>query len=278
MIDFLLVVGYPRFDPTAFAIGPFAVRWYALAYVAGLVFAWWYVRRLAGSRPPGRTIMSPKDVDDLMFWATLGVVLGGRLGYVLFYKPGYYIDHLDEVFSLWKGGMSFHGGLLGAFAASWWISHLRQRKFLSIGDLGACATPVGLFFGRLANFVNGELWGRPTDVPWAMIFPDPAAGGVPRHPSQLYQALLEGVLLFAFLWLLRRRGDDPLSRPGEIGGWFLVGYGIARVGGEFFREPDRHLGFILGPLTMGQLLSVPVIVLGAFLVWRARRRAVAVSA
>ncbi len=273
MIGTLLVIAYPKIDPVAFAAGPFAVRWYALAYVAGLVFAWWYVRRLAASRPPDRPIMAPKDVDDLLFWAALGVVLGGRLGYVLFYKPGYYIEHLGEALSLWKGGMSFHGGLLGVFTAFWWISHSRNRNFLSVGDLGACATPVGLFLGRLANFVNGELWGRASDAPWAMVFPDPAAGGVPRHPSQLYQAALEGLCLFAFLWIMRRRGDDPLSRPGEMGGWFLVGYGVARIIGELFREPDRHLGFLLGPLTMGQLLSLPVMVLGAFLVWRARRRA-----
>src|SRR5688500_10079293 len=212
MGDALLVIAYPEIDPVSFAIGPVAVRWYALAYIAGLLFAWWYVRRLVAQRPEGQRPMEPKDIDDLLFWATLGVVLGGRLGYVLFYKPGYYIDHLDEVLLLWKGGMSFHGGLLGVIAAMAWIAYSRGRSFLSVSDLAATGTPVGLFLGRLSNFVNGELWGRVSDVPWAMVFPDPAAGGLPRHPSQLYQAVLEGLLLFAFLWFMRRR-YDALSRP-----------------------------------------------------------------
>jgi phosphatidylglycerol:prolipoprotein diacylglycerol transferase len=272
MLDLLLAIPYPAIDPVAIAIGPVAVRWYALAYVAGLVFAWWHVRRLGAEPIGGAALLESKDVDDLLFWATLGVVLGGRLGYVLFYKPGYYIDHLDEVLSLWKGGMSFHGGMLGVVAAIVWIAHSRRRRLLSIADLAACATPMGLFFGRLANFINGELWGRASDVPWAMVFPDPAAGPSPRHPSQLYQAALEGLLLFALLWLVRRR-TGALARPGELSGWFGIGYGVARCIGEIFREPDAHLGFILGPITMGQLLSVPLILAGAFLVRRARRSA-----
>lgn len=273
MFDFLLAIPYPRIDPTAFAIGPFAVRWYALAYVAGLVFAWWHVRKVVADRPAGKRIMEPKDVDDLLFWATIGVVLGGRIGYVLFYKPGYYIHHLDEVLSLWKGGMSFHGGLIGVILAMTWIAYARKRVLLSVYDLGALATPIGLFLGRMANFVNGELWGRPSDVSWAMVFPaDPLQ--VARHPSQLYQGVLEGLCLFALLWYMRKR-HDSLSRPGEIGGFFCAGYGVARIVGEFFREPDAHLGYLLGPITMGMVLSLPLVVVGAFFVWRARKRAAA---
>jgi phosphatidylglycerol:prolipoprotein diacylglycerol transferase len=271
MIDFLLAIPFPRIDPVAFAIGPFAVRWYALAYVAGLVFAWWHVRRIAAARPHAQRIMQPKDVDDLLFWATFGVVLGGRLGYVLFYKPGYFIEHIDEVFSLWRGGMSFHGGLIGVALAIVWIARSRKLRLLSVFDLAAAATPIGLFLGRMANFINGEMWGRPSDVPWAMVFPgDPDQ--LPRHPSQLYQGFLEGLVLFAFLWAMRTRAN-ALSRPGELGGWFCIGYGVARIAGEFFREPDRHLGYLLGPITMGMVLSFPLIVFGLFLVWRARRRA-----
>ncbi|MGH7004509.1 MAG: prolipoprotein diacylglyceryl transferase [Alphaproteobacteria bacterium] len=271
MFDFLLAIPYPRIDPVAFAIGPVAVRWYALAYVAGLVFAWWHVRKIASKRPAPQRILEKKDVDDLLFWATLGVVLGGRLGYVLFYKPGYYIHHLDEVFQLWHGGMSFHGGLIGVALAIVWISRSRKKRLLSVMDVAACATPIGLFLGRMANFVNGELWGRPSDVSWAMVFPaDPEQ--LARHPSQLYQGFLEGLCLFAFLWIMRKRGD-ALSRPGELGGWFCVGYGVARIVGELFREPDRHLGYLLGPITMGMVLSLPLVAIGVWLVWRARKRA-----
>lgn len=282
MLDFLLAIPYPRIDPVAFAIGPFkigsftlefAVRWYALAYVAGLVFAWWHVRRVVAARPAGKRIMQPKDCDDLLFWATFGVVLGGRIGYVLFYKPGYYIHHLDEVFSLWKGGMSFHGGLIGVILAMTWIARSRKLVLLSVYDLGAIATPIGLFLGRMANFVNGELWGRPSDVPWAMVFPADTLQ-VARHPSQLYQGFMEGLCLFALLWYMRKR-HDSLSRPGEIGGFFCAGYGVARIVGEFFREPDAHLGYLFGPITMGMVLSLPLVLIGGFFIWRARRRAAA---
>jgi phosphatidylglycerol:prolipoprotein diacylglycerol transferase len=192
---------------------------------------------------------------------------------VLFYKPGYYIEHLDEVFSLWKGGMSFHGGLIGVILAMTWIAYSRKRVLLSVYDLGAIATPIGLFLGRMANFINGELWGRASDVPWAMVFPgDPAQ--LARHPSQLYQGFLEGLCLFALLWYMRKR-HDALSRPGEIGGWFCLGYGVARIVGEFFREPDAHLGYLLGPITMGMVLSLPLVLIGGFFIWRARKRAAA---
>lgn len=266
----LLAIPFPRIDPVALDLGPFQIRWYALAYVVGLLFAWWYVRRLAARRPPGKEIMTGKDVDDLLFWATLGVVLGGRLGYVLFYKPAYFLANPGEIFALWEGGMSFHGGLLGVILAMVIFAWVRKRNLLSIGDLAACATPVGLFLGRLANFVNGELWGRTSDVPWAMVFP--RGGPLPRHPSQLYEALLEGLVLFFVLMVYRRR-TAALDRPGELGGLFCIGYGAARFIVEFFRQPDAHLGYLWGFITMGQILSLPLIAFGIFLMWRARRKA-----
>jgi phosphatidylglycerol:prolipoprotein diacylglycerol transferase len=273
-----LVIPYPRIDPVAVSIGPFSIRWYALAYVAGLLFAWWYVRRLAAGRPADRRILEPADVDDLLFWATLGVILGGRIGYVLFYKPSYFLAHPLEIPALWTGGMSFHGGLIGVILAIVIFARVRKRRLLSVADLAACATPVGLFFGRIANFINDELWGRVSHVPWAMVFP--TGGPLPRHPSQLYEALLEGVALFVLLWVIRRR-TNALDRPGTLAGWFCIGYGVARFIAEYFRQPDAFLpndGFLFGFITMGQILSLPVIAFGIFLVWRARRRARAETA
>jgi len=273
MTEILAAIAFPAIDPVAFRLGPLAVRWYALAYVCGLLFAWWLVRRVGSGKAQ---IMTKRDADDLLMWATLGVVLGGRFGYVLFYKPAYYIEHLGEVLSLWRGGMSFHGGMLGVILAAVLFARARKLTIFSVGDMAALAAPIGLFFGRLANFVNGELWGRASDVSWAMVFPDPRAGNVPRHPSQLYEAALEGVVLFAFL-LLAMRLWDSLKRPGEIGGIFLVGYGIARIVSEFFREPDAHLGFLFAGATMGQLLSLPMIAVGIYFILRARRNAAAPS-
>ena len=271
MIELITVIPFPAIDPVAVRLGPIAIRWYALAYVVGLLGAWWLVRRVGAGRA---AIMTKRDADDILMWATLGVVLGGRLGYVLFYKPGYYIGHLDEVLSLWRGGMSFHGGMLGVILAAILFARSRKLNIFSVGDLAALAAPIGLFFGRIANFINGELWGRASDVSWAIIFPDPRAGNIPRHPSQLYEAALEGIVLFTLL-LLAMRFLDSLKRPGEIGGLFLIGYGIARITAEFFREPDAHLGFLFAGATMGQLLSLPMIAVGAWLVWRARRKAAA---
>ena len=239
----------------------------------GWFSAWWHVRKIAADRPPAQRIMEPKDVDDLLFWATFGVVVGGRVGYVLFYNPIVYFHHPEQIIQLWHGGMSFHGGLMGVVLAIVFISRARKLRLLSVFDVAACATPIGLFLGRMANFINDELWGRPTDVPWAMIFPsDPLH--LPRHPSQLYEGFLEGICLFAFLWIMRKR-TDALSRPGELGGWFLVGYGAARITSEFFRQPDPQLGYLLGPITMGMVLSVPLIVIGGYFVRRARKRAAA---
>ena len=264
---------HPQFDPVALHLGVFQIHWYGLTYLAAFGLFYLLATRRVQQAPFAAAGWTARDVEDLLFFGVLGVILGGRLGYVLFYKPGYYIHHLDEVLSLWKGGMSFHGGLIGVILAMTWIAHSRKRRLLSVYDLGALATPIGLFLGRMANFVNGELWGRPSDVSWAMVFPaDPLQ--VARHPSQLYQGFLEGLCLFALLWYMRKR-HDSLSRPGEIGGFFCAGYGVARIIGEFFREPDAHLGYLLGPITMGMVLSLPLVIIGVFFIWRARKRAAA---
>jgi len=245
-------------------LGPFAVRWYALAYIAGLVAGWQLVRRLAAAPP---AVASREQVDDFLLWATLGVVLGGRLGYVLFYKPGYYLAHPAEALAAWHGGMSFHGGMAGVVLAVWLFCRRRGIAILGFGDRVAVAAPIGLGLGRLANFVNGELWGRVSDVPWAMVFPN--GGPWPRHPSQLYQAALEGVALFALLWVLARR-QHLRARPGFLAGAFLAGYAVARIVGELFRQPDAHLGFLVGGTTMGQLLSLPMLAVGLWLMARTR--------
>ena len=258
-------LAYPAIDPVLVQIGPFAIRWYALAYLAGLLLGWWYARTLA-SRPP--RLVPVEAIDDFLMWATLGVVLGGRLGYVLFYKPGYYLDYPLQALQLWHGGMSFHGGLLGVVVAGVTFCARRRLRILAFADLIFCAAPIGLCLGRIANFINGELAGRPTDVPWAMVFP--GWGPLPRHPSQLYQAALEGALLFVILFLLWRI-PAVRTRPGVLTGAFLVGYGIFRSFAELFREPDAHLGFIVGHVTMGQILSAPLVLIGLgfiIVMWR----------
>lgn len=249
---------YPHIDPIAIELGPFAIRWYAIAYIAGLMLGWRYVKWLV-TKPPHA--MREADVDDFLVWATMGVVLGGRLGYVLFYKPAYYLSHPAEIFMLWHGGMAFHGGALGVIVAIILFARRRGLNLFAIGDVVCCAVPIGLFFGRIANFINGELFGRVApDVPWAMIFP--GGGPDPRHPSQLYEAGMEGLVLFTVLFLLWRKRDIRDHR-GTLAGVFLMGYGIARIVGEFFRQPDAHLGFLWGGATMGQLLSIPLILAGA---------------
>jgi phosphatidylglycerol:prolipoprotein diacylglycerol transferase len=216
----------------------------------------------------GAPAMSLRDYDDFVLWITLGIILGGRIGYVLFYNPGYFARHPLETIELWKGGMSFHGGFLGCVLAVILFARRRDLSILSLGDVTCAAAPFGLFLGRIANFINGELWGRPSDLPWAMIFP--SGGPVPRHPSQLYEAVLEGLLLFGLLAVLVW-GWGALKRPGFIVGAFASGYALARTAGELFREPDAQLGFLWAGLTMGMLLSIPLFLAGvAFMVFAVR--------
>ncbi len=259
----LPAIPFPVIDPVAIELGPLAIRWYALAYVVGLLAGWRLARRLAAAPP---RVMRPERVDDLFAWIVLGVVLGGRLGYVLFYKPGYYLSHPEEALFLWQGGMSFHGGLAGVTLAVVLFARRHNLPILRVGDIVATVAPIGLFLGRLANFVNGELYGRISDVPWAMVFPaDPLQS--PRHPSQLYEAALEGLLLGLILLVLALR-ERVRARPGLLSGVCWLGYAVARSFSELFREPDVHLGFILGPVTMGQLLSVPLAIAGLALILR----------
>ncbi len=273
MIPVLL---FPQFSPTivefgpfalaGYQLGPFGIRWYAMAYILGLVLGWRLLRRLAQLAPP---VASTVQVDDFLTWATLGVVLGGRLGYVLFYQPAYYLANPARALEVWHGGMSFHGGMLGVAIAIVWFCRRQGIPLLGFADRIATVAPLGLMFGRLANFVNGELWGRPAPdwLPWAMIFP--TGGDVPRHPSQLYQAAMEGLLLFIVMFTLSRR-EAVRARFGELTGVFLIGYALARIIGEVFRQPDAFLGFLFAGATMGQLLSLPMLAAGLWLVLRAR--------
>ena len=260
----LLAIPFPALDPVAISIGPVAIRWYALAYIAGLLIGWRYCLALAG-RPP--YLVGRQDVDDFLVWATLGVVLGGRIGYVLFYKPGYYVFHPLEALYVWQGGMSFHGGALGVTIAIVWFTRARKIPLFAFSDIITAAIPIGLFFGRIANFINGELFGRPTQVPWAMVFPN--GGSMPRHPSQLYEAVCEGILLFLLLFAAERLGAR--QRPGIVTGLFLAGYAVARMSGELFREPDSQLGYLVFGTTMGQLLSVPLLIAGLAITFWAQR-------
>lgn len=267
----LLVIPYPDFDPILVQFGPFAVRWYALAYIGGILLGWLYARALIrrqrywGGPAPVTTL----ELDDFILWVTFGIIVGGRLGYVLFYNLPYFIEHPSEILQVWHGGMSFHGGFTGCVLAVILFTRKRGLPILSLGDIICAVGPIGLFLGRLANFINGELWGRPADVSWAMVFPN--GGPTPRHPSQLYEAALEGLVLMVILALLVRAG--ALKRPGLIIGVFAVGYAVARTVAEFFREPDAQLGFLWGGATMGQLLSVPLFLAGlAFIAYALRHK------
>jgi phosphatidylglycerol:prolipoprotein diacylglycerol transferase len=267
-----LLIDFPVFDPVAIAIGPFAIRWYALAYISGIILGWLYARsllkndRLWGGPAP----ISLAQLDDFILWVTLGIIVGGRTGYVLFYNLPFFMQHPLEIFELWKGGMSFHGGFMGCVIAVIWFCRRNGLPILSLGDVTTAVGPIGLFLGRIANFINSELWGRPADpgLPWAMIFPN--GGPLPRHPSQLYEAGLEGILLFTVLAIMVRFG--ALKRPGLILGGFIAFYGLARITGEHFREPDPQLGFLWGGLTMGMLLSLPMVIIGAILMVKALRK------
>lgn len=267
-----LTIAFPRFNPIALQLGPVAIRWYALAYICGIVIGWLYARSLVKKERlwGGPAPITLAQLDDFILWVTIGIIVGGRTGYVLFYNPSFFFDHPAEILQLWNGGMSFHGGFLGCVAAVMLFARSNGISILSLGDITTAVGPIGLFLGRLANFINSELWGRPADdsVPWAMVFPN--GGPLPRHPSQLYEAGLEGILLFAILAVMIRMG--ALKRPGLILGSFIAIYAFARITGEFFREPDPQLGFLWGGLTMGMLLSVPMIIAGAILIVMAWRR------
>lgn len=265
---------FPDFEPVIFQIGPFALRWYALAYVAGIVLAWLYIVSLIKTPAIWRGLAPPAtqpQIDDLVLWATLGVIMGGRLGYVLFYRPDLLWTDPLEVLQIWNGGMSFHGGVIGVLLAATLFARAQKIDLLRLGDLVVPGVPFGMFFGRLANFINGELWGRETEAPWGVIFPG-APGGLPRHPSQLYEAALEGVLLFLILrWATH--GAKLLPQRGMVAGVFFLLMGVFRIAVEFFREPDRHMPEALrGYLTMGMLLSLPLVLFGLWLIVRARRQ------
>lgn len=258
---------HPQFDPVAIAIGPLSVHWYGLMYVCAFAAFILLGRLRIRSQPHSR--WNAQELDDLLFWGVLGVIVGGRLGQVLFYEPAYYFRQPLEILAVWKGGMSFHGGLIGVLLALVWHAHKTNRSFLDVGDFVAPLVPLGLMFGRIGNFINGELWGRAADpsLPWAMIFPQ--ADAVPRHPSQLYQASLEGLLLFLLLWAYSSR-----RRPvGAVSGAFLIGYGVFRSIGEFFRSPDAGIFGQSYTISMGQWLSLPMILIGIWLIWRAYRAA-----
>ena len=266
----LLTLPYPAIDPVAIRLGPLAIKWYGLAYSAGLLLGWLYIKRLLSSAqlwPNDTAPFKPERADDLLLFMTVGVIIGGRLGSILFYEPGYYLQHPELIPQVWKGGMAFHGALLGTGVAIWLFSRFYKVPVLSAMDSCAAAVPLGLLFGRLANFINGELWGRPSTVPWSMVFPE--AGPLSRHPSQLYEATLEGLGLFLLLRVLTHK-KLALKSPGTVTGVFLAGYGVARSFCELFREPDAQHAFTKGMLTPGIVYSIPMIILGVWFIMRAR--------
>ncbi|OHV82482.1 prolipoprotein diacylglyceryl transferase [Ensifer sp. LCM 4579] len=274
----LAILPFPEIDPVIFTIGPLAVRWYGLAYVAGILLGWLYARRILQKTElwrNGTPALTPAQLDDFLLWAAGGIVLGGRLGYILFYDIEAVLENPIRAIEIWNGGMSFHGGLLGTTLAMIVFARKHAIAVWSLFDLVAAVVPIGLFFGRLANFINGELWGRLTSMPWAVVFP--TGGPFPRHPSQLYEAALEGILLLAVLayFVYRRKA---LKGPGLVTGIFTCGYAASRIFVEFFREPDPQLGYLFGGwLTMGMLLSAPLALAGIWAILRARRAAVAAT-
>ncbi len=267
----MLALPFPMIDPIILQVGPLAVRWYGLAYVTGILLGWWYARRLVsndsiwGGKPAP---FGKIDLDDFLVWAALGIVLGGRVGYILFYDLARYLDNPAEIFAVWRGGMSFHGGALGTLVAMIMFSRSRGFSTLSLMDVIATVSTFGLFFGRIANFINAELWGRVTDVSWGVVFPN--GGEIPRHPSQLYEAMLEGLVLFLMLRMLIF-AEGKLAKPGFIAGAWIFLYGLSRIIVEFFRQPDAHIGYLAGGwLTMGMMLSIPMLMVGAFVMMRAK--------
>ena len=271
-------IPFPSIDPVAIDLGPLEIRWYGIAYVVGIVLGWRYARRLAENQTlwAGRSPFTAADMDDLLTWVAVGVIAGGKIGYNLLYQPGSILENPLNLVAVWQPGMSFHGGMLGTILAMVLFARSRSLPVWSTLDTVAAAVPIGLFFGRIANFINSELWGRATDLPWGVVFPN--AGPEPRHPSQLYEAALEGIVLFLFLrWLTHSRLG--LTRPGLVGGAFVAGYGVARTLVEFVRVPDEHLGYLTGGwMTIGMLYSVPMILAGAWAMWSSSRRSLAVPA
>ena len=256
---------HPQFDPVAIKLGPLAVHWYGLMYLVGFALIWGVGRHRIARTPGG--VWSPKDLDDALFWGILGTIIGGRLGYILFYKFSFYLSEPWRIFHVWEGGMSFHGGMLGVVVAMALYARSRRQHWLAVTDFIAPLVPLGLATGRIGNFINGELWGRPASVPWAMVFPQ--VDSTPRHPSQLYEFGLEGIVLFSFLWWYSAR---PRPR-GAVSGAFLAGYGLLRFLVEFTREPDRHLGLLAAGFSMGQWLSLPMMLAGVGLIWWGHRAA-----
>lgn len=267
------MIPFPPIDPVALQIGPVAIRWYGLAYLAGIAAGWMLLNRRARLNPAQG--WNEEHVGDLVFYAAIGAVLGGRLGYALFYDFKTYVENPADVFAVWRGGMSFHGGVLGMVTALWWFGRRTGRGFFNCSDFVVPVVPIGLGLGRIANFINQELWGAPTTLPWGVVFTAPGSGGLPRHPSQLYEALLEGVLLFMVLALVRQRSE----RRGVVSATFLIGYAICRMMVELVREPDAHLGYLWGGwLTMGQVLCVPMVLAGVGILFWSRRAVPAVTA
>ncbi|MBT7952185.1 MAG: prolipoprotein diacylglyceryl transferase [Gammaproteobacteria bacterium] len=259
------MLNYPDIDPVAIDLGILQIRWYGISYICGILLAWWFLRYRALNNPGlGWTAV---QVSDLIYYGTLGVIIGGRLGSVVFYNLPYYVANPLDVLKVWQGGMSFHGGLLGVMTAVWIYSRKIQQSFFDTTDFLIPVVPIGLFFGRIANFINAELWGAPTNLPWGVIFPN--AGGVARHPSQLYEALLEGLVLFAIMWFYSSKQRPRMA----VTGLFLSGYGVFRSSIEFVREPDRNIGYIAGDwLTMGQVLSIPMIIAGVIMLFLGYRK------
>jgi phosphatidylglycerol:prolipoprotein diacylglycerol transferase len=268
----LFVLPFPAIDPVLISVGPLSIRWYALSYIVGIFIGWWYARTLAGNQRlwgPNGSPMKPADIDDFVVWATVGIILGGRLGFVLFYDLPHYIDNPGDILAIWHGGMSFHGGLLGTMLAMFLFARSRKIPVWSLFDVIGASVPPGILLVRLANFINGELWGKPTDLPWAMVFPN--AGPEPRHPSPLYEGLLEGLILFLILRYLTH-GMKRLQQPGFVAGAFAAWYGASRIFVEFFRVPDVQIGYLWGPLTLGMLLSIPLLVIGiGLMIWASRK-------
>ena len=258
---------HPQFSPIALQLGPVAIHWYGLTYLVAFGLFIWLGSRRVKLPHFAQTGWTRRDVEDLLFYGVLGVVIGGRLGYVLFYKPGYYAANPLEIFAVWKGGMAFHGGLLGVLVAMAWFARAKGRPFLNVTDLIAPCVPTGLASGRMGNFINGELWGRAADpsLPWAMRFPQ-SGTDIARHPSPLYQFALEGLLLFVLLWWYAKKPRGL----GQVSGMFLIGYGVFRFTAEYFREPDSFLGLLALNMSMGQWLCVPMVLAGAWLWWRGR--------